>query len=152
LRARERSGHIVPLRVTSGAGRAWEHAASKEKGTGTRNVWWRVPSCESDKAEEQQSRVWVATERKAGKFQEVCWCGAVIRSFNLDNPPLIITSCLWVVLIITLIGPRWALRLQKAEWRFCFWKCLKKRWYIWLLHMGITKAPVCSTNYPCHYG
>ena len=40
--------------------------------------------------------------------------------------------------------PRWALRLRKAERRFCFWHCLQKRWYIWLLHMGVVKAPLCS--------
>ena len=39
---------------------------------------------------------------------------------------------------------RWVPRVQKAEWRFCFWHCLKKRWYIWLLHMGVAKAPLCS--------
>ena len=39
---------------------------------------------------------------------------------------------------------RWVPRFQKAEWRFCFWHCLKKRRYIGLLHMGVVKAPLCS--------
>ena len=49
------------------------------------------------------------------------------------------------MLIITPIGNGLGGRLvSKKMSGLCFWNCLKKRWYIWFLHMGVVEALVCN--------